>query len=211
MPPLLSSLIPFTRRLSSSESSVVFIELFVLICLRWRLHHRCRLIGSVVEPLPPPLLSLIPWTRHIFLVLRRCLCRRYWVVGPVFFFRRHHRRCQFHGTVNTPLPSPSETFTQAHSLFCFLRRCIHCCRHNLGLIFLFRPLRRCCQLLRTIIATQNPPLSSPNPLRLHRRLRSFWRVVYSSFSADASVVVDDYSGPSSSANAADVVVNFMGP
>ena len=194
----MSSPIPWTRHLSSAYASVFIVVVFVRIFLRLRLHlRRChRFGGPVIEPLPPLPLSLIPRTRCLFLVLRRRLRRRHWVLGTVCLRQRHRRCRQFPGPINTSLPLPSETFSWERRLFCFL--CRHLRRHRwvLGLIFLWQRLRRCCQFLSPVIATMQPPSSSLNPCRLCRRLWSLRRVVYSLSSSKASVVVVDSTGQS---------------
>ena len=193
--PPLSSPITWSRRLSSANASVVILEVFVLIFLHWRLRRHCRFLGSVVDPPLPPSLSPIPRTRCLFFVLRwrlHCCC---WVLGTGSL-RWRHRRCQFPGTVNTLPPPTSETFTQAHSLLYFLHLCLYCFHRVLVIIFIYRRLCCCCQLLRPVIAIPQPLLLSPNPLQLCCRLRSLGRVIYSSSSADASIVVVNSAGQS---------------
>ena len=113
---------------------------FMLVFLRWRLCRRRRFLGPVVKPPPPLSLSPIPLTCCLFLVLRQRLHHRCWFLGPVFL-RRCHRRCrQFPGPINTPPPPPSETFSQEHRIFCFIRQRL---RRNclvLGIVFLCRRL-----------------------------------------------------------------------
>ena len=118
-PPSLYS-IPWTRRLSSADASVVFVVVFVLIFLRRCLRHRLRFPRPVVYPPPPPLLSLILRTCRIFLVLFRHLRRRRCVCEPVLLFHRRRHCSQYPGPVNAPAPPPLETFTQTRCIFFFL-------------------------------------------------------------------------------------------
>ena len=111
---------------------------------------------------------------------------------PVFLCQQH-RRCKLPGTVNIPPPPPSERFSQARRLFCFLHRRLRHHGRVLGIIFLCRRLRRCCQFLRPVIATLQPPSLSPFPCQLRHCLQSLGRIVYSSSSANSSVVVVDYA------------------
>ena len=104
MPPPLLSSIAWTRRLSSANASVVFIVVFVLIFLLWRLHRRRRLLGPFVYPLPPPSLSLIPQILCIFVVLCRRVRRSCWVVKPILLCQRRRRRRQYSDPINTPAP-----------------------------------------------------------------------------------------------------------
>ena len=81
--------------------------------------------------------------------------------------------------------------TAASAVFCFL---LHRLRRRcwiLGLIFLCRQLRCCCQFRRPVIATPHPSSSSLNPFHLRRHFLSLWRVVYSSSPDDTSVIVVD--------------------
>ena len=115
---------------------------------------------SFLNPQPSLLLSLIPQTRRLFLVIRRRLRHCRWVLGTTFFHRRRRGR-QFTVLVITPPPLPLETFTQARCLFCFLHQHLNLCQ-VLGPIFLYRHLRCYRQLLRPVIATPQPQLSSLN-------------------------------------------------
>ena len=101
--------------------------------------HKRDAVASVVVSKSSPLLLLspIPRTHCLFLVLRRRLCCRCWVLGPV----------------NTPPPPLSKIFTRARCIFCFLHRRLCCCCWVLGIIFLFRHLHCCCQFLRPVIST----------------------------------------------------------
>ena len=64
------------------------------------------------------------------------------------------------------------------------------------LLFLCRCLCHFRQFLRPVIATPQPLSSSPNPCRLCCCLWSFGHAIYSSFYADASIVVVDSAGQS---------------
>ena len=83
LPPPSSSLIPWTRHLSFTDTSIVVALVFVLIYLLRRLRRRHRFLGTVVKPPPPLLLSPIPRTRRVFLVLFQHHCCRRGVRGPV--------------------------------------------------------------------------------------------------------------------------------
>ena len=82
LPLLLSYIIPWRRRLSSANTSIVVVEVFNIIFL-WRC-LRCRGIslGPVVEPYLPPSSSLIPWRCQLVLVLRQRLRRCCWFLKP---------------------------------------------------------------------------------------------------------------------------------
>ena len=168
--------------------------MLIFLCRRLR---RCRWFpGTIVNTPPPPLSYLISRTRRLFLVLRWRLRCCPWVLRNVFLCQRYRCHHKLSVPVSTQPPPPSETFTQARSLFCFLcRRLCRRCR-VLRLIFLWQRLRHCRQFLRPVIATLQPLLSSSNPCRLSRRLWYLWRVVYSFSSSDASFVVVDSAGSS---------------
>ena len=94
---------------------------------------------SICCPLPTPSFSLSP---------SPC---------AVLLWQHHFRRCQYPDLVNIPLPPPLETFTWTHCLFWFLRWRLHCCRRDLGIIFLWQRLCCCSQFPRTVITTPQPP------------------------------------------------------
>ena len=152
MPPPLLSLIPWTRRLSSADSSVVVVvELFMIILLFLHLRHHCRFLGLIIKT-PLPLSSfLIPWNRCLFLVLLQLLRYCHWVFMIFFLCRFHHRRSQFLWPVNTPPPLLLETFNQARSLLCILHQCLFRRHQFVGIIFLCQRFCRCRQLIRPII------------------------------------------------------------
>ena len=89
----------------------------------------------------------------------------------------------------TAASAVGDVHLDALSLLIPTPRRLRCRYWDLGLIFLLRRLHHCCQFIRTIIATPQPPPLSPHPFRLVCRLWSLRRVVYSSYSADSSVVV----------------------
>ena len=132
LPPLSSSSIPTTRHLSSVDASVVFGAVFVLIFLLRPIHHHSRLLGPVVYPSPPPLLSQITRTRHVSLILCWRLYHRHGVLWPVLLFQRCHCRRKYPPSVNKLAPPPSETFTQTRFLK-FINWCLRCRRQDLGL------------------------------------------------------------------------------
>ena len=167
IPPPLMYPIPWTTRLSSSDTSVVVVVIFVLIYLCQHLCHCRKFLGPVVNTLPPPSLSLIPQTCCIFLVLFWRLRGRLWFRRPVLLYQ--HCRCccrQYPDPVNTLAPPPSETFTWTCCIFCFLNWRLHCRCRDLGIIFLCQRLRHGFQFIRPVISTQQLPLlwQISNPL-----------------------------------------------
>ena len=128
LPPPSSSLISWTRHLFSADASVVIFVVCVLIFLLRRLCCCFRFLGPVAYPPPPLLLSPIPRTRRIFLVLFRRLRRHRWVCGPVLLCQHLRRCCQYPDPINTPAPPRLETFTQTCCISCFLNWRLRCHR-----------------------------------------------------------------------------------
>ena len=133
LPPLSSSLIPWTRRLSSTDTSVVVVVVFLIIFLLRRLCRCRRLIRPVVYPQPPTSLSTTPRTCHVSLALSWLLRYCCWVRGPVLLCHHRRRHRQYPEPVNIPAPPWLETFTKTCCIFYLLNWRL-CCRHqDLGL------------------------------------------------------------------------------
>ena len=136
LPPLSSYRIPWTRRLSSAGASVVIVVVFVIIFIRRRLRCSRRFLRPVVYLLLHQLLSLIPLTRCIFLVLCRSRRHHHWVRSPVLICQRRCHCCQYPDSVKTQEPPPLETFTRTCCIFSFLNWRLSCNCQDLGLIIL---------------------------------------------------------------------------
>ena len=122
LPPPSPSPILWTRRLSSTDAYVVIFKYS---------GSSSSADASIVDVYPSGP-SLIPCRLHWCLqYLERVVYYFYSanasavVAESLGRCRRH--RFQFPGTVNTPLPSLSETFTLACRLFCFLLQGLRCC------------------------------------------------------------------------------------
>ena len=126
--------------------------------------------SSIPRPLPtPPSLSLSPQDR---LTLPTPL-----LSSSIPWYRKHTGASAIEDVqseaLSLLLPQPTPPFSSS--------------RHRYHL--LCRSLCRGSQSIRPVIVTPQPPPSSPNPCCVRHRLQSLGRVVYSSSSANASVVV----------------------
>ena len=118
---------------------------------------RCQSIGSVVDPLPPPPSSLIPWTCCLSSADASGVVVKLFVL--ILLCRRLRRRFRFLGAVvNPPPPPPLSPIPRARRLFLIL--CQRLCRRFLFLwpVFL-RQHHRCRRQLPGSVNTLTPPPS----------------------------------------------------
>ena len=121
----------------------------------WTLRYSCQFTGPVVDLLPPPLLSSIPWT----LCLSSADASVVVVVVSVIIFllQRLYHCCRFFGSVIYPPPPPSlSPIPRTRHVFLVLCRPL-CCHLWVRWPVLISQCSPCCCQYPEFVSTLAPP------------------------------------------------------